>query len=349
MNIDFEGINKNDPVSLTTALRKAFDSIEAQAQAATPPAAAAVQGDFPRFDNAKAMTLRYQGGTYGGSEDPRVAFVANYSGSGLSRDKARQRFRFERGTSIMPLIIAPVDKHNWSHSDIADAYTFDATTPVFRQLSCGIFVVGIPHDLGRVPERVTFRGSAGPFGPTGQRLEVMGGSFFGGAGKPVRAEIDFLPVLGYRALDIERRLKMLVGFSASGATASEHGFDDNAGMATLSTNFSNPDLLRQYSSEMVTTDRVFSGLLIATVWGIPTWQQTVGWSTSPNVTGFERMTGMVRDPVTGRMDPMCSAILPEIGKSIWSGAAQSGNSLQQYFAAGVKLALVEGTVDFVLE
>lgn len=348
MKIEFEGIKKADPESITTALRRAFESIETQAATAAP-LASTPPGDFPDYKDVRAVTLRYQAGTYGGGEDPRVSFAASYAGSGLSSDRRRQRFRFDRGTTLFPFLIAPVDKHNWTHSDVTDAYTFDATAPVFRQVAFGCLVSGIAHDLGRIPERLSARFSAGPEGPTGQRVEVTGGAFLGGAGVALRADVDFLPIFGIRRVDVERRLRMLMGFAGSAGTASDHSLTDNVGMLGLSTNFSSPDLLQSYASEMITTDRLFSGLLIATVWGCPSWQQTVGFSNGANTTGFERMLGMLGDPVTGALDPMGGGFLPEVGKCIWTGAIQSTNTLQQHFAAGVKVALSDGTVDFVLE
>lgn len=303
----------------------------------------------PTYTQVRRLSLRNRSGTYGGEQDPRVADVEQVSGRGLSANGRFQRFRFGLGTQLVPFATGGVCNTDfaWVGPGV-NVYT-GAASPV--PVIAATVVTRIPHALGRLPERCVARMSSGRKGPSGQRVEVTGGSYGSPwqSGSNVRADVDFIPVLGVEPDDIERVLKHLVGFGDGSSRLSEHGFAA-AGTYAAASRLENPDLHRALSGELVTTEDTFGGLLILTTWGFASWQQNqAGFSAVAPANGGWRGLAGVSDPVTLKEDMMAAIALPEIGKSACALGLPSGaGSLQTIFDTGFQVSLMAGTVDFVM-
>lgn len=328
-------------VALREVDRRLTEEIAAVRETAIPAAVSPFEG-YPRYTNVRELVVRRQTGLYGGDGDPRFGFVSDVQGSGQSGPW--QRFRFGPGTTVNPLLRGPVDLESWAYIHGVGYFA----VPAKEAMAMGLYVSGIPHGLGRLPEFWIKAPSSTSRGPAGQRLEVVGGTQAApyAAGTPIRADLDFVPILGREPADIQRALKHLVGFGDGAATASEHSFDDLAGTSPGGTIFEDPDLLGRHASDMVTTDRLFGGVLLMTVWGLPAFQGTYGYH-DVGAEAWEHQTGAIRDPVTGADDQMASCPVPGLGKSLYF-AQMAQITLQNLFANGFSVSLRAGSVDFIM-
>lgn len=312
--------------------------------------------DWPSYDSVRRLSLSPLAGPLGGAEDARLARAAVVDGSGLAASGRAQRFRFESGLRLRPILQMPRDWYG-SYIDQTPAYTTVGTAFMSRKVVFGAIVTRIPHNLGRIPERWWPAGSANERGPMGQRLVARGGA---GAvvadGKNVRLDVDFLPVLGLEPVDIELRLKHLFGFTDGSSTVSDHGFSAATGLggATKLGSLSGAAVLTAIAGELVTTDKVFGGLLLTTAWGLTAAQLAHGFlTTNPpsagDATVWESTTHQTRDPVSSLADAMVNSPVPGLGKSLGAiEALDSTLTVQDSFDDGVAIVLERGSVDFVM-
>lgn len=305
---------------------------------AAMPAPAARYVPFPNYLQVRALSLQAQAGTYGGATDPRVARVSGYQGSGMTDGCPVQRFRFNPGIALQPFMKGPM-------------LTAVGTGSVELVVIMGAIVIGIPHDLGRLPEWSRPFGSSGPNGPTGQLLQLSVSASPFASQQKMRLDCDFIPIFGKTQEDIERRLKHLCGFWDGTTVKSEHSF----GTIGAESNFESPSFFREVSAEMVSTASQFSGLLLTTSWGLTAWSSAV--HRNPAGAAVEGRThAQVLDPTTSNQnDAMVNApVVGLSGKSLagivvptnYGGAATV--TLAQILANGLQLSLQAGTVDFLV-
>jgi hypothetical protein len=300
----------------------------------TPAFPSILKAPFPSYTETLKLGLDYRhlnAGSYGSENDPRISYVRSTRGSGLR--SGVERFRFETGTKVFPLLRLPTEQGSAVAVDI--------------QVAFGLLVVGVPHRLNRLPEFVLLRSSATERGPAGQKLQITGGAASLGSGyvsgDMVRADLDFVPILGQTQDDIESKLRYLFHFE-TGATPfgtfdySDGGFSD----------FELPKLEARYLAEMVTTEETFSGILLVTSWGLPTFQG--GWSEfAGGALTAEVITHRVFDTIQGHPDQMVSCHLVGLGKSLWAmRVPRAAGALQAIFDDGLELTLQGGSVDFVM-
>jgi len=344
--INFAGVpDTYDPDQITFSIQEALDQVTGHLEAPVTPVAPVTVGlRYPSYTTVRRLTVTAAiAGTYGSSPDPRVGQVVIQDGSGLAADGQAERFRIETGVTLNPLARAPVKGNLWAIQNAPPLVPFTQAVPA--RLTFGLLVPKIPHGLKRIPERVTLRTSAGPTGPTGQLVKTLGNATHYAAGKHVRCDIDFIPVFGQKAEDIEWRLKHLVSF-----TSGLFGSDDLGGAIVDTSTYQNPAIRRQTAIDMVTTDQHFGGLLLATAWGWATSAGGVGIAEpGPPITmGAEMSLVGLRNSVNDVDDGMITVAIPEIGKSLFALPVLVAN-LDAYLSTGLRLVLTSGTVDFVLE
>lgn len=342
--IPFEGLpDTYDADRVSSSIRTALGAIEGHLEAIPdPPAPAATTVAPAGFQNARRLAFTPPStGTYGGAADPRVVYATAYDGSGLSEGGERQRFRFDVGTLLNPLMRMPVRNFGWVH-DQALGYSSSQGYP---GIAFGQLVPMIRHDLGRIPERVSWRCSAGPRGPTGQLVQTFGAAAILTVGTKLRCDVDFIPVFGREERDIELALKGLFAFGSG-----DFAYDDLAGVSPDASFFENPALLRQYSSELVTTDQIFGGLLVATIWGLPTLAgHVMGVDVGSGTSTVDSALAWLRETGSTIPDQMLACDLPGLGKSLYAARLYNATTLAAMLTAGLKVGLTRGTVDFVLE
>lgn len=327
-----------DPDALHATLERALRSA-----VWPPPASPSGTGQWrlPKYNETKTLAITYpfEGGTYGATNDPRIARVSSVQGKGMVEGSALQRFRVKAGVALVPFIIAPV-----SHA---------ATSP--RQVSFGRIVTGIPHDLGTIPEFLVAQTSADEKGPTAGVLTISGGTantlFTGYAnGESLRADISLLPILGRTPSDIMRAMYPLFQFwDGSSSVGSFNLGLQGAPVGPAVKYFESTNLAQAIASEMVTTDKTFAAVILATNWGIGTFQAGHGYYSGAAMT-VEDITAKVVDSVQGHEEAMASCLLP-ISRSPyllivnnWTGTI----TCQNIYDDGLRVLLGEGSLDFIM-
>lgn len=341
--ITLEGLpEKYDPEQLASTLRQAFGQVSTHLATPAPaPASPAAAARYPDWTNVKRIAIASALGAYGGSADARVAYPTTYEGGGLSRDGQAQRFRFDTGVQLPPMIRLPLRTNSW----VVFSPFLMVHGPGLSRLSFGVVVPGIRHDLRRIPERVTSRSSAGRTGPSGQLVKTGGDASYYPIGTNTRADIDFVPVFGRTPEDVEYQLKHLFSF-----TGGLFGQDDLVGTFPDASVFENPTLLRSFASELVTTEDRFGGILLATAWGMQTVQAGVDVSDAGGpVVGKDGATAWLRNSVNTVPDGMVACALPDLGGKALFSLPITNATLSTYLGTGLRLVLSQGTVDFVLE
>jgi hypothetical protein len=328
--IRLEGLPSTyDPVAINSLLRTAFDDLS---RTDLPPVTPVTQtGTWPRPETSNIIGLNYRTGALQTLADGRFAAATLTRNTGALGEI--QRFRFPEGIELRPLFVGPTC-----------AFAFIEALPAvasFNQVVWGRFVTGIPHSLARLPERVLWRGSADDRGPRGQRVIARDGSLLSGN---VRCDVDFVPVFAQDRTDVFRFLKHFVPFAGG-----ENRVDDTlAGGVLNNTNLEVADLADGLANELVTTATTFGGFLVTTAWGITAWAQVA--RQYDNAIFRESsiiVTGITVDPINGRPDPMLSAVLPYVGKSLYATPLVD-DTFANYFANATRLVLTAGSVDFVM-
>lgn len=290
----------------------------------------------PQSDEPTGLSIFGQSGTYGGAQDPRVAGSVSRWSSANVNNSARERFSLHVSSFTLPPLLRAPMLNVW-----AIAGTPDLT------VAFGMLVPRIPHQLGRVPTRARALGSFDSSGNRdGQRVRVAGGTILT-AGQNLRVDIDFIPVFGSSPEAIERNLKHLFGFWDGTTVQSEHAFDSNVAPSGAGDNtFESPSFLREVSASLVTSRSSFGGLLVATTWGLTTFNAAVHRVVAGAVV-HEREATVLRDPVTGQLDAMALCPLPAIGKSLAGIVVPAASgSLAVMLANGFTLQMDVGSVDF---
>lgn len=293
---------------------------------------------YPSWNDVRRLGLRYQDGTIGGADDVRLAYVESVDGDG--RRAGMQRFRFDRGLQLSPLFYAPTSDEGATIQDNASNQVVPSVA--MKQMAFGRLVLRIPHGLGRTPEAVVMRSSAGRKGPTSQRVIATGGGAIV-EGTVLRCQVDFLPVLGVEAIDIERQLESILVTSAGLL-----GFGEVTAGQSFYAAVNLPD---HVLSEAITTDRHFAGLLVATCWGLGSWQQGTQTALTgpPDTVTFDQGTAQLEDPASSVVEPMGGGWVPEVGKAVYTAAvAGATESIDSVASAGLRLLLEAGTVDFTM-
>jgi hypothetical protein len=268
------------------------------------------------------------------------------TGSGLSADGWTQRFRFDVGTELRPFLRFHVRNVGWIHQHTLGgdfgAYSDFAGVPL---ISFGCLVPGIRHDLGRIPEFCIRRASSSRRGPVGQLVATTGGASLLTVGTKIRCFIDFVPLFGITAQDIELQLKAFLPF-----TTGDHSCDDLFGLLPDASFYENPAALKGYASDLVTTKDRFGGMLIATTWGLPTLQaMAAGETTALQASGYESVNAWTRDPSNGNLaDQNAICAIREFG-SLYGMRLGGSGALSALQSAGLKIGLTRGSVDFVVE
>lgn len=333
---------KYQPEQVAAAIAEAIAAERSKAPEATPSPAA--DFGFPGFDQVRRLGLQFQTGTYATVTDPRIARATAVTGSG--RAGRWQRFRIERGITLVPFAKPPIAFR-----------ASGAPTNFDRRTWFGRLLVGIPHGLGRMPEGVFFRASSDERGPASQRLEISGGTAStlptGYAnGEPVRAQLDILPIFGRTPDQVRRELWFLTQEWDGSASTGLFNLA-LAGGGTGTRVFEAANLPNAIVAELATTTTRFSAFLLATSWGIPTFQASHGYySGAPaNTLLMESVATQVGDTVQGHNETMSHAALPGIGKAPYAMRVNrwvADPTLQQIHDDGLRLTLAEGSVDFVV-
>ncbi len=307
---------------------------------------AAVEEYFERVSK-NAIAYRNPSGIYGTATDPRIATASKVSGDGRAFASREERFRIERGVTLVPLCILP-------HA------TADTAGPVdkARRVLMGAVVTGIKHGFGyALPQGVILRASADAEGPIAQKVEIAGGTantlVAGYAnGERVRCEIDFIPILGRTTLDIRRKMEFLFQFTSGVAATGEFDWALPAG-PTGQRYFDGTALPEAVISELVTTRSTFGGILVATHWGLGSFVSTSAfYSGAPaNTLNLEGTTARLGDTIQGHQEIMACAATTVPGKAFYAFRVnpwQVTITLQDIFNDGLRLFLAEGSIDFVM-
>ncbi len=365
--LSFEGFQEKWNAEEANAAVQALVQQLEDRQTTSPVGQAADATGLPSWDNVRRLTLNYRAlGTMGDTPDPRAASVAAYDGSGLSG--SYQRFRFDVGTRLPPMMWLPTSTQGWLRIQAMAGNLFALFGAGAEKATVfGLIVTGIPHDLGRMPEFCVARSSSGPNGPTGQRCAINGGTHTApfASGTNVALDMDFIPLLGQSPLDIERQLKFLFSFGDGSSTTSEHGFGDVPGLAIppAFNRFDSAEFLAEVLSDLVTTEETFGGILLTTMWGqqtlssIPTGLNSTGGEIINPPSGTDIWDGNswavfpMEDDVTSQRIPQMSSTLPGLGKSLGVLMMDLGNSYatpQAMLSNGLTVALENGSVDFIM-
>lgn len=313
----------------------------------------------PDYTNVKRLYLSDRGGGVSTPDDFRVKSVERVDGSGLAA--GMQRFRIEPILDLNPIFTAPM--LDWSFINFVDAWppSQDGAALIGLQpvwFTCGALLGNIPHDLGRIPEFFYGSRSSGRDGPTGQKVLHKidsGGDTNLADNTPLVCEFDFIPIFGTEKIDIERMLKSMFSFLITGTDPnSEHQIDDGTGAAKLTTSFMGPSLSENILRDMLTTDKTFGGILVATSWGLPTFgagavtrAASGGWDAQ----SWDQVSGPLRDAVNDVQFMSGAMIYRDISKAAYwaiGNDTENWTELADIHGAGARFRLTEGTIDFTI-
>ncbi len=208
----------------------------------------------------------------------------------------------------------------------------------------GLYLAGIPHQLGRVPTWMRPVAGCDDMGPVGQLLKAGGGTKLSGN---LYCDVDFIPLFGRTPEDIELAAKHMVGFAGAGATSPFQ----LVSLTTLAY-YENTNLPRDAAARMVTTDKSFSGLLLTTAWGLNAFQWSIGQTTSGGGAYAHRYGAapLFKSGWATVLDEhvRMSAPLPRIGKSM-AGVLVDKDApitLDALLADGTRAFLSQGSVEW---
>lgn len=313
----------------------------------------------PDYRNVKTLYLKDRGGGISTPDDFRVKSVDRVSGSGLAA--GQQRFRIEPILDLMPLFTAPMLDYSFinfvdSWPPNQDGAALVGMQPVW--FTCGALLGNIPHDLGRIPEFFYGSRSSGRDGPTGQKVLhkiTSGGDTTLPDNTPLVCEFDFIPIFGVEKIDIERILKSMFSFLTTGVDpSSEHQIDDSTGAAKLTTSFMGPSFSENILRDMLTTDKTFGGILVATSWGLPTFGAGAvtravsgGWDAQ----SWDQVSGPLRDGVNDVQFMSGAMVYRDISKAAYwaqGDSIENWTELADVQGSGARFRLTEGTIDFTI-